>query len=137
MVLPLRSIAANWYRYDSVPTYIMSLLVFTAFLNVDIKGEVIKKMITLFAPATFGVYLIHAHADFSPWSWEVLALPEKMGNLWFPGVQIMTVLSIFLICGLLDIARKNAVGKVENTLFLREICAKIQKQFMQGFDDNK
>jgi len=125
---PIRTIADNWYRYDSVPAYIMSLLVFVAFLNIRIKGSVIKKGIALIAPTTFGVYLIHAHADFSPWSWEALDLPQKMGGSLFPIFQLSMVCAIFIVCSVIDILRKKTVGRFENTKHLVDFCDYLTKR---------
>ena len=109
-----RSVTGNWFRYDSLPVYIMTLALFAAFLNVQIRNEKLSKIITVISPLTFGVYLIHMHANVSPWSWEMLNLPAKMGFLWFPGIQIACVLGIFAVCACMDAVRKKTVGRLEN-----------------------
>lgn len=112
---PINVIAENWYRYDSLPVYLASLVVFVAFLNIKIKNKTFFDAIVTIAPSTLGVYLIHAHAEFSPWSWEVFALPEKMNYVWFPIVQIFVVVLLFVCCVLIDLLRKNTVGRLENS----------------------
>lgn len=127
VITPLRIMAGNWYRYDSVPTYLMTVLIFMAFLSVDIKNEKIGRCITAIAPTTLGIYLIHAHASFSPWSWEVLNLPQKMSSVFFPVIQAATVLGIFVVCMIIDLIRKKTVGRFETCKYINNICDWISK----------
>ena len=117
-----RTVTGNWFRYDSVPAYIMTLALFMAFLNVQIRSEKLSKSITAISPLNFGVYLIHAHANVSPWSWEMLNLPAKMEFPWFPVIQIACVLGIFAVCACMDAVRKKTVGRVENYACLVSGC---------------
>lgn len=110
---PARIIASNWYRYDSVPAYMMSLILFVAFLNIQISSERISRAIAVVAPSTLGVYLIHAHASLSPWSWEVLNLPKKMQSPLFPLIQLLAVVGIFIGCSCIDLVCKYTIGKME------------------------
>lgn len=124
---PLRVMAGNWYRYDSVPTYLMTVLIFLAFLNMDIKNVVASKVISVVAPTTLGVYLIHAHASFSPWAWEMLNLPEKMWMPMFPVIQLFAVMGIFVVCSLADFMRKHTVGRIENSEIIVSFSERIIK----------
>lgn len=121
--LPLRILAGNWYRYDSVPTYLMTLLIFLAFLNMDIKNVAASKVVSVVATATLGVYLIHAHANFSPWSWEMLNLPAKMTSLFFPVIQIGVVLAIYILCSTVDLIRLKTIGVFENGKVINQVCS--------------
>lgn len=121
----VRDITNNWFRYDSAPAYIMTLCLFVGFLNVRITGERTSRLITSVAPLTLGVYLIHAHANVSPWLWETLALPGKMNSAMFPLIQLGVVLAIFCVCAGMDLLRKMTVGKVENSNFIKTLCSKI------------
>ena len=103
----------NWYRYDSVPVYLATILLFSAFLNMEIRALTVQYHILWIAQTTFGVYLIHAHADISPWLWGNLQLPEKMNTLVFPIFQIGIVLTIFVISSMIDLLRRMTIGKIE------------------------
>lgn len=118
----VQTILASWFRYDSAPVYMMTLCLFLGFLNIRITGAKLSRMICRIAPLTLGVYLIHAHANVSPWSWEVLALPGKMDSLLFPLIQLGAVLGIFVLCAGIDAVRKVTVGRLENAGWLRMIC---------------
>lgn len=122
----LFTIVKHWFRYDSVPVYLMTMGLFIGFLNVRISGEKCSSAIVRIAPLTLGVYLIHAHANVSPWSWEVLNLPPKMGTALFPVVQIASVIGIFAVCTLIDMLRSATIGKLERSKVLTGICGRIQ-----------
>ena len=128
----LNRVIDNWFRYDSAPVYIMSISLFAGFLNINIKSERASRMISFVAPMTLGVYLIHAHADVSPWSWYVLALPEKMNSGMFVLVQLGCVAGIFAVCITIDAARKYTVGRLEQTKTLERICIKIESIFKRN-----
>ena len=127
-ILPgiVQTVVGHWFRYDSAPVYLMTLCLFVAFLNVEIKNNTLSHGICAIAPLTLGVYLIHAHANVSPWSWEVLALPEKMTGAMFPLVQLAAVAGIFVICIGIDAVRKATVGRLENAGFVKKSCAAIE-----------
>jgi len=101
----LNHMVHNLYKYDSVFAIIMSLLLMLIFANINIKQGVFSKVAICVAPFTLGVYLIHAHADVSPWSWDVINLPQYLDKLFFPAVQIIAVIGIFLVCVIIDYLR--------------------------------
>jgi len=120
----IQTVVGHWFRYDSAPVYLMTMCLFVGFLNVEIRSEALSRRICSIAPLTLGVYLIHAHANVSPWSWEVLALPEKMSGVAFPLVQTAAVLGIFMVCIGIDAVRKNTLGRIENSKIVLSFCEK-------------
>lgn len=121
----LHAVITNWFRYDSAPVYLMTLCLFVGFLNIRVRGERTSGAIRAVAPLTLGVYLIHAHANVSPWSWAVLSLPSKMDSPLFPLIQLGAVLVIFWICIIVDALRKRTVGQLENSRWIIAWCEKI------------
>lgn len=125
----VHSIANNWFSYDAAPVYIMTLCLFIGFLNIDIRSARLSKMILRIAPLTLGVYLIHAHANVSPWLWNMLNLPARMSYGWFPVLQLGVVSIIFIACIVLDFFRKQSVGRIESSQTLALFCQSIQDKF--------
>ena len=121
----LQTVMGNWFRYNSAPVYIMTISLFVAFLNLEIKSRKLSDIICHVAPLTLGVYLIHAHANVSPWSWGVLNLPAKMDSAAFLLVQAAAVIAIFVCCAAMDAARKATVGKLEEHSVVKTLCTKI------------
>lgn len=121
----LQSIIGNWFRYDSAPVYLMTLSLFAAFLNVRLPRTRVAEAICSVAPLTLGVYLIHAHANVSPWLWELLNLPAKMSLAWFPLIQLGCVIAIFVMCIAIDALRKATVGRLERSRLIHTVCSGI------------
>ncbi len=117
-----------WCQYDSVPVYLASLALFVGFLHLKIKQGWLSRLILWCSPLTFGVYLIHAHADVDPWLWGMLNLPAKMDGWYFPLIQIGSVVGIFVICLILDWLRKMTVGRIETCKFTRDLCDRVTEK---------
>lgn len=120
-----QSILSNWFKYNSIPVVIMTLSLFIAFLNIKINNSVVSKIVCYVSPLTFGVYLIHAHANVSPWLWNSLALPEKMGSFSFIFIQIGCVIAIFLSCIAIEAIHKATLGRIEKCKVICRISDKI------------
>lgn len=121
----VQKILSNWFRYDSAPVYLMTLALFVGFLNVRIRSARVSRLICTTAPLTLGVYLIHAHANVSPWSWEVLNLPGKMDSVLFVPIQLGAVLLIFAVCAGLDLLRSRTLGRMENSRPVHTLCDRV------------
>lgn len=130
------AILGNWFRYDSLPVYLMTLALFAAFLNVRIKEGRCAAAICKIAPLTLGVYLIHAHANVSPWSWAVLDLPSKMNSAAFPLIQLGCVLGIFVSCVLIDAIRKATIGRLEHARAVDRLCERLLQTLTAPFQRN-
>ena len=126
-------IVSTYKGYTNLPTVLYSMGVFT-FIKYDLvktmKFDIVSKIVNFLNPYIFGVYLIHAHADFSPWSWEFFNLPQYISNVSFPFVQIGVVIGIFVFCAGIDLARKYTIGKLETSQLLHSICECVEKKVL-------
>lgn len=121
----MQKILANWFRYDSAPVYLMTLALFAGFLNINIRSAGAARLICTAAPLTLGVYLIHAHANVSPWSWAVLDLPGRMDSALFLPIQLGAVLLIFGVCAGVDLLRSRTLGRLENSPPVHALCSRV------------
>lgn len=117
----IRNVIHHWYSYNAVPAYLMSLGLLDFFIHVKVKNPLISKAATKIAPLTLGVYLIHAHADVSPWMWEMLNMPQYMEYWSFPLVQIGVTVGVFMVCICLDSGRNLIFKKLEKTPILDKL----------------
>lgn len=110
----LNSMADNWWKYDSLPACIASIALLIVFLNQPKKlNNRIKQIIIRMSSATFGVYLIHAHANICTASmWQRIGMVSNMNKIWFPLFQIIVVIVIFLACVLIDMMRQILFQKL-------------------------
>lgn len=131
----LTSAVTNWFRYDSAPVYLASLLFFLIFMNLSKpKGTAWIKGISYMAPLTFGVYLIHDHPDVRLWLWEVSTLSNYVHKVYFPLIQLVIVVGIFFICILIDSLRSRLFRPLEQSSKLHRRCEGITKRFLSLFE---
>lgn len=99
-----------FYQYNSVLVLAAALLVFIAFLNLEIRPGRLQRLILAAAPLSFGVYLLHDNPNWRGTLWEWIN-PSQMADKWYlvPGVLVLAA-GIFLICALLEMLRKTAAG---------------------------
>ncbi len=119
----LNEIVLLQYKYNSVPIYMASLILFSAFVNIEIKNEILNKIFVCLSSTTFGIYLIHHHANVSTWIWKTLNLSALMdGNLFvFIIEQLLAVLTVFLGCAVLDLLRGTVVKQLDLKRFLPDV----------------
>lgn len=119
-------IAKNWFSYNSLPVYLATVVFFLLFLNLRSKNtlsiSVFQRFISYISPLTFGVYLIHAHANVSPWLWETSHLALHTQSPYFPLMQFGIVSVIFCGCLLMDAGRSWLFSKLEHSHAVAEKC---------------
>lgn len=106
-----KAVSGAAYSVKFVATFIsplvllgsVALLLFFARLQC---GDFSKKLIAFFAPAAFGVYIIHVH----PLIWDHLMLDRfafiaEYSPLVFLGAVLLCAFGIYLVCSLIDLAR--------------------------------
>lgn len=131
----LRTVIGNWFKYNSFPTYLLTVIVFLSFINITIKKQIIVAAISSFARSTFGIYLIHAHADMTHWLWKELNLPSIGGKIEFPIIQSAVVLGVFMVCYILDVVRIKLVRISKLALIADKLGASIQNSLLGGLFD--
>lgn len=99
-----------FYQYNSVLVLAAALLLFIAFLNLEIRPGRLQRLILAAAPLSFGVYLLHDNPNWRGILWEWIN-PSQMADKWYlvPGVLVLAA-GIFLICALLEMLRKQRPG---------------------------
>ena len=94
------------YEYTSPSSVIISTCIIIMFSKVDIKSNILQRIISFFAPLTFGVYLIHNHKLVREniiaknYSWLL-----KYHSIKLIIIQVFESIKIFLFCSLIDFFR--------------------------------
>lgn len=113
-----------FYSYNSVLVFTASVALFVMMLNLKVENEKINRVISFFAPTTFGIYLIHDNRFIRNILWEHLN-PAQFNNNVFKFVYwFVVIISIFLICAFLDKLR----NKVFNYFYRSSMYLSIQKR---------
>ena len=93
-------------QYNSITVELASVCLFLFFVNLNIKSRVPRALIGFFAPLTYGVYLIHEHRDLRDPIWNTLKPWEYARSPKLFWMLPATVVSLFLICALLEYVRR-------------------------------
>jgi peptidoglycan/LPS O-acetylase OafA/YrhL len=134
-----------FYSYNSPTVIVSSIALFLAFLNMgqkkvqaktgikieaktkSIGKRFIEKGILYTASLTFGIYLIHDHIllrDLWVTLWDV---PEAFTKWYFVFHFLDVVITVFIICGIIEACRKWLFGFVYRSKFWSWIQEKLLK----------
>ena len=92
-----------------------------------------EQIIIRVSAATFGVYLIHAHADMcTEKMWQRMGIISNLNFQWFPLYQLGLILIIFIVCVILDIIRVNVFGLLGINQIPAKVIKILQHLFMRG-----
>lgn len=120
--------------YDNVVVFIQSLCMFMIFRNLNIKfNQKISKGIGLLSKATFGVYLIHDNLIISTRLFHIINddFYVKNGLFVFILLYISIILSIYVICTIIEIIRMKIFKRVENSKIFKKIGQKISTKWQK------
>ena len=98
--------AGNFFPYNSTFTLIGSIALFLFFLQLNIKEGVFGKILVRLGACTFGVFLIHEHM-YMRYLWPTwFKVAEMKDSPWLLLHLAGTVLTVFLVCSLIDMVRQ-------------------------------
>lgn len=129
----LKSAVDNWWRYDSIFVYVASVSLLLMFLNINKIDSTTKfsKFISAVSASTFGVYLIHAHADvcIAKW-WQFIGITSNVNAWWYVLYQLFVVVAIFSICVIIDCIRKQLFKVCRIDSAIKKLFDKIESTGM-------
>ena len=122
---------SKWfYKYNSIFVTVAAISLFIIFLNINIKGNRLNRLIGIVSPLTFGVYLIHNNPSIREFMWNAIDLPGMMNKLNI-GVFVLCgigiICGIFCICAGIEFIRLYIYKKIICTKFYKKIYNKISE----------
>ncbi len=121
-------------QYNSVTVVAASVCLFVFFVNLNIKNRVLLWIIGFFAPATFGVYLIHEQSELKDILWNTIVPAQYVGSHLLIPYLFAVVLSLFVICALLDKVRHLLSCLLHVPQAISKIADGISGLFKRAFD---
>ena len=99
--------------YTSPTIFICGICLLLLFEQIQIRSALLKKIIRLFSPLAFSVYIIHAH----PVIWEHLLKGAFKSWRYLPAWQVLwpvllAALLIYVVCSLIDFLRRLLFTKI-------------------------
>lgn len=104
-----------FYSYNSILVYPASVSLFIMMLKVEITNSTFNRIISFLAPTTFGVYLIHDNRFMRDVLWSVLDPGQYSGTWFLLAYWIFALLSIFLICAIIDKMRERVFSAIHKS----------------------
>lgn len=95
--------------FSSGLLYVMAICIFMFFRQLHIKSN---KIINTIASTTVGIYLIHDHPEVRSVLWKYLGNLEWVQHPYFILHCVGSVLSVFLVCALLDYIRIKTFARL-------------------------
>lgn len=115
-------LAYNWFG-----TFIASVCLFVAILNIRIKSYKLNKYILRFSTLTFGIYLIHVNPQLSTILWNEILVPVRYleyNNKFF--IYMFIVISLYLVCSFIEYIRQKVFREIENGVWIDKLINKIR-----------
>ena len=117
-----------FYSYSSIIVTIASVLLFIAFLNLDIKKEKAAHYILVIASSSFGVYLIHDHLYIRETLWTLIDGASLLNKWYLPLACIGTILSIYFLCTLIEFLRQILFTPIQSNKRLHSIFYRLDEK---------
>ena len=118
--------AGYFYGYSNVLVYLASISFFIMFLDMDIKNTFFVKVINFFAPAVFGVYLIHDNRFLRPVMWNFISPENHLENAFGILFMVGVILAVFIICSLIGRSRQLLFKPLFNSKKFNNVCQKTE-----------
>ena len=99
-------LAAHYFKYNAFLVLVSSILLFMVFKGINVKLEVMKRIIVFLAPLTFGVYLIHDSLLIKDFVWKETDILVSCVEF-VPLKQLFSISFVFFICSFIDYFRKT------------------------------
>jgi len=124
-----------WYIFvtdcNTFLAVLTSVCAFLYFMNINIGHS---RFINTVSATTFGVFLIHTSGSMARWLWiDTLKNVEMYSSALMPLHAILSVVCVFVVCSVIDLARINLVEKPFFRVWDRH-WPKIQSKFQQRWD---
>lgn len=108
-----------FYTYDSILVSLAAVLLFIAFLNLEIKPGKLANVITTISGASFGVYLIHDHYYIRETLWTKIDGASWLGKWYLLPASIGVILAVYIVCTVIELLRQALFLPIDNSKKIR------------------
>ena len=108
-----------FFNYSSILASASAILLFIAFLNLEIKPGKGAAFINTIAGAVFGVYLIHDHYYIRESLWDKVCAYNWLEKWYLVPCIVLTVFAIFGVCAVIELLRQKLFAPLERSQRLK------------------
>lgn len=117
-----------FFTYSSILVTAASVLLFLAFLNLEIKPGRGAKCITTVAGAAFGVYLIHDHYYIRETLWSKLDGASWLSKWYLLPASLGVILAVYAVCTVIELLRQKLFSPIDNSLRVRGFFIRLDEK---------
>lgn len=103
----LRNSYSYMGNFASIIIVAMTLLIIFKFKEINIKNEILNKMIISISPSVFSVYIIHENVNIRDNLWQVIGSQNYADKWFFIPHLLLLIVAVFIICLVIDLLRKG------------------------------
>ncbi len=110
------------FNFSNILNFTSLICFFLYFREIKIKNEKINNIIGKIAPLTFGIYLIHDNVLFKYFMWKNIFKVSEFANKPYLILHfVFTVLTVFVICGLIELIRTKVWQLFDKTKIVKKV----------------
>lgn len=114
-----------FYSYSSILVSAAAILLFIAFLNLEIRSGRTARIVNRIAGAAFGVYLIHDHLYLRETLWERINTVALLDKWYLLPACLALVTAVYAVCTMIELLRAGLFAPLDNSRRLRGFFRKI------------
>lgn len=112
----------NFTEFYNIIVITMTVIIFIKFITIKIKSEMLSKIILFISPSIFSIYIIHHNYNIREKIWLELGAMNYMNSWLFIPYIILSIISVFLICLLIDLIRRGLYSLLKKIpIFKRKV----------------
>lgn len=126
-----------FYNYSTILVSLAALLLFLAFLNLDIKPGRGARFINTVAGAAFGVYLIHDHYYIRETLWTKIDGVSLLGKWYLLPASLGIILAVYAVCTVIELLRQIIFKPIDNNQKLRGFFIRLDQKLYAVWNGEK
>lgn len=121
-------IVTYFREYNNLIIVAMTVLIFLKFKSINIKSNVINKIIALIAPSVFSIYIIHNNISIRDIMWVTMGAQNYTGTWFFVAYLLLLIIGVFIACLLIDLVRRGVYALIKKIPVVNKGIQKINEK---------
>lgn len=117
-----------FFTYSSILVSLAAILLFIAFLNLEIKPGKPARFINTVAGASFGVYLIHDHLYIRETLWTKIDGVSLLDKWYLLPACLGIILAVYAACTVIELLRQRLFRPLDNSRRLRGFFVRLDQK---------
>lgn len=120
-----------FFTYSSILVSVAAILLFIAFLNLEIKPGKFARFINTVAGASFGVYLIHDHLYIRETLWTRIDGVSLLDKWYLLPACLVIIFAVYAVCTAIELLRQALFTPINNNQRLKGFFMKLDRKLAE------